>query len=248
MQKIQNDDANDILASDVIVVGEKPITVGGDFIWKNKTYYKNIAFGYLDNFFCRNNLAGKSFTISCWLKMKDSISNDRTDYEKKYIFSDTNNGNFIWWENSILYIKLHGQPLRSEPVNLLFKKDIYAANPEYAEKWFQHVLRYDREKCIVYYDITAIDQVRTMDPLYPQEVLDKISIKIPLQKIPNVGRLLNFSLVSMLARYDMKTLLYVDYFHCEVAALAIWKEFKDNAFLEDTYQYQRKIILNEMGD
>ena len=248
MQKIQNDDANDILASDVVVVGEKPITVGGEFIWKNKLYYKNIAFGYLDNFFCRNNLAVKSFTISCWLKMKDSISNDRIDYEKKYIFSDTNNGNFIWWENSILYIKLHGQPLRSEPVNLLFKKDIYASEPEYVEKWFQHVLRYDREKCIVYYDITAIDQLRTMDPLYPQEVLDKISIKIPLQNIPNVGRLLNFSLVSMLARYDMKTLLYVDYFHCEVAALAIWKEFKDNTFLEDTYQYQRKIILNEMGD
>ena len=248
MQKIQNDDINDILASDVVVVGEKPITVGGEFIWKNKLYYKNIAFGYLDNFFCRNNLAGKSFTISCWLKMKDSISNDRIDYEKKYIFSDTNNGNFIWWENSILYIKLHGQPLRSEPVNLLFKKDIYAAEPEYVEKWFQHVLRYDREKCIVYYDITAIDQLRTMDLLYPQEVLDKISIKIPLQNIPNVGRLLNFSLVSMLARYDMKTLLYVDYFHCEVAALAIWKEFKDNTFLEDTYQYQRKIILNEMGD
>lgn len=248
MQKIQNDDVNEILSSDVVVVGERPITVGGDFIWKNKVYYKNITFGYLDNFFCRNNLAGNSFTISCWLKMKDSISNDRTDYEKKYIFSDTNNGNFIWWENSILYIKLHGQPLRSEPVNLLFKKDIYAAEPVYAEKWFQHVLRYDREKCIVYYDITPIDQLRTMDPLYPVEVLDKISIKIPLQKIPNVGRLLNFSLVSMLARYDMKTLLYVDYFHCEVTALAIWKEFKNNAFMEDTYQYQRKIIINEMGD
>lgn len=248
MQKIQNNEANELLASDIMIVGEKPITVGGDFIWKNKVYYKNITFGYLDNFFCRNNLAGGSFTISCWLKMKDSVSNGKIDSEKKYIFSDTNNGNFIWWQDGILYIKLHGQPIRSEPVYLLFKKDIYSATPEYVEKWFNHAFRYDKENCIVYYDITCIDQNWTMDTKYPAHILDKISIKIPLQKIPNVGRLLSFSLVSMLARYDMKTLLYVDYFDSEIAALAIWNEFKDKTFMEDTFNYQRKIILNEMGD
>ena len=248
MQKIQNDEANDILSTDIVVVGEKPITVGGNFIWKNKTYYKNVSFGYLENFFCRNNLSGGSFTISFWLKMKDSISNAREDFTKKYIFSDTNNGNFIWWENGILYIQLHGQPLRAEPVYLLFKKDITQYNPEYIEKWFHHIFRYDKEKCIVYYDIQCIDQKYNMDINYPVGVLDKISIKIPLKNIPHVGRLLNFSLVSMLARYDMKKLIYTDNFDGEIAAISIWNVFNDNLFMDETYAYQKKIILNGMEE
>ena len=92
---IQNGKYNDLLKTQVTVVGERPISVGGDFIWKNKTYYKNVTFGYLDNFFCRDNLLGKPFTISFWLKQKDAASYGREEPQKKYIFSDINNGNFI---------------------------------------------------------------------------------------------------------------------------------------------------------
>lgn len=243
--KIQNNDLNSILQNDVVIVGEKPITVGGDFIWKNNVYYKNVTFGYLDNFFCRNNLSESSFTISCWLRMKDSITNGREDYIKKYIFSDTHNGNFIWLEKGMLNIQLFGQALIQEPVHLLFKDDINATNPVYVEKWFHHVFSYDKANAMVYYTIEAIDQKRNFDINYDALILNKTTISIPL-RLSSIGKKIKFSLVTMLGRYDVKTLKYTDFFDAEITALAIWNEYKDTNFIKSIFDYQRRIIINEM--
>lgn len=244
---IQDGKINELEQTKLTIVGERPISVGGDFIWKNSTYYKNITFGYLDNFFCRDNLKDKPFTISFWLKQKDSITNNREDFNKKYIISDTNNGNFIWLENDLLNIKLFNQPLRSEPVKLLFKEDIFSSEPIYVEKWFNHVFRYDRENAKVYYDIKPIDQNRNFDNNYDLDVLNDKKVVINLNNISGKGKVLDFSLVSMLARYDMKTLMYTEQFHSEITALAIWNEFKTDLFMENIYNYQKRIIINEMN-
>jgi hypothetical protein len=246
MAKIQDGKFNEILSEEITIVGERPISVGGDFIWKNKKYYKNVSFGYLENFFCRDNLAGESFTISCWLKLKKAEAYNREIFEKQYIFSDTHNGNFIWLEKDLLHIQLFGQYLRTEPVNLLFIKDLISVNPEYVEKWFQHIFRYDKSTANVYYTIRCIDQKRNFDESYNPSILDTITIKIPLKSTPKYGKKLNFSLVTMLARFDVEKLLYTDNFWCEIAALAIWKEFKDDSFMDSIYNYQRRIIINEM--
>lgn len=243
--KIQNNEFNSLLSTEVVVVGERPISVGGDFIWKNKTYYKNVTFGYLDNFFCRDNLSETSFSISFWLKMKDAISNERENFTKKYIFSDTHNGNFIWLEDNLLKIQLYGQPLRIEPVFLIFEKDMNVLNPEYIEKWFHHTFRYDKAKANVYYTIEAINQDRNFDINYDNNILNKIEIKIPLIST-SIGKKIKFSLVTMLARYDVKKLIYTDLFPAEIAALAIWREYKDHDFINSIYDYQKRIIINEM--
>ena len=243
--KIQEGKYNELLATEVTIIGEKPITVGGNFIWKKNNYYKNVSFGYLDNFFCRDNLKGNPFTISFWLRQKDSITNDREESTKKYIFSDTHNGNFIWVEDDLLYIKLYGQPIRTEPVKFIFKKNVSAIEPEFVEKWFHHVFRYDKSKSLVQYTIESIDQERNFDILYEPSVLFKKRINIsliPFNKKPSV---LNFSLVTMLGRYDVKKLDYMDFFHGEITALAIWKEYKDDNFMKSIYDYQRKIIISE---
>ena len=253
-QKIQDNNLNDLLATKVTIVGEKPIVVGGDFIWKNNVYYKNVSFGYLDNFFCRDNLSGASFTISFWLKMKDSITNGREDFQKKYIFSDTHNGNFIWYEEGELFLQFKDQLLYRVPVTLLFKKDMYNINSnDFVEKWFHHVFRYDSIKAKVYYSIECIDQKRNFDTHYDQFILDKTTVEIDLLPTKNKSRDLKFSLVTMLARYDVKKLDYTDYFHAEIAALAIWgrgnngtEGFKDNNYMKSVYDYQRKIIISEM--
>ena len=245
--KIQDGKINELEQTKLTVVGERPISVGGDFIWKNTTYYKNITFGYLDNFFCRDNLKDKSFTISFWLRQKDSLTNLRTDFTKKYIISDTNNGNFVWLEENVLYIQLFNQPLRSEPVYLLFKEDIYAAEPIYVEKWFNHVFRYDRDNAKVYYDIKPINDDRTFSDLYDWDVLSDKKVIIPLKNVTGKGKVIDFSLVTLLARYDMKTLMYTDQFHAEITALAIWTEFKSDSYLENMFNYQRRIIINEMN-
>ena len=245
---IQNGKYNDLLKTQVTVVGERPISVGGDFIWKNKTYYKNVTFGYLDNFFCRDNLLGKPFTISFWLKQKDAASYGREEPQKKYIFSDINNGNFIWYEDEILYIKLFGNTLRSEPVTMLFKKDVMATKPEFVEKWYHHTFRYDRINAKVYYTIECINQNRNFDINYSEFVLEKKEVLINLKNIEGRGKVLDFSLVSMLARYDVKKLKYVDQFPGEIAALAIWNEFKSNEYLNEIRDYQKIIIQNEMED
>ena len=247
-QLIQEGNLNELLATNVTIVGEKPITVGGNFIWKNNVYYKNVSFGYLENFFCRENLVGSSFTISFWLKQKDAITNNREDFSKKYIFSDTNNGNFIWLEKDLLNIKLLHQPLRTEPVRLLFVKDTLSTEPVYVEKWFHHVFRYDKVNAEVHYDIQCIDRVINFDQNYGSHVLDPLSIKIPLNNVPGIGKVMNYSLVTMLARYDVKKLDYTDNFWGEIAALAIWNEFKSNEYLAKTYDYQRRIIINEMSN
>ena len=247
-QIIQDGNLNELLATEVTIVGEKPITVGGNFIWKNNVYYKNVSFGYLENFFCRENLVGSSFTISFWLKQKDAVTNNRMDFNKKYIFSDTNNGNFIWLEEDKLNIQLLNQPLRTEPIRLLFTKDILSTQPEYVEKWYHHTFRYDRPNAMVYYDIKAIDQKRNFDENYDSHVLDPINIKIPINNVPGIGKVMDFSLVTMLARYDVKKLDYTDNFWGEIAALAIWNEFKTNEYLAKTYDYQRRIIINEMAN
>lgn len=246
MGKIQDGKFNEILSEEITIVGERPISVGGNFIWKNKKYYKNVSFGYLENFFCRDNLAGESFTISCWLKMKDAISHGREDFEKKYIFSDTHNGNFIWLEKDLLHIKLFGQFVRTEPVNLLFIKDLLATEVEFVEKWFQHIFSYDKSTGNVYYTIKCIDQTRNFDSSYFPDVLNDIKIKIPLKSTPKYGKKLHFSLVTMLARFDVEKLDYTDNFWSEIAALAIWKEYKNEDFINSVYDYQRRIIIDEM--
>lgn len=246
MLKIQDGKYNEILSNDVTIVGERPISVGGNFIWANKKYYKNVSFGHLENFFCRDNLSGESFTISFWLKMKDALTNNRIDYKKKYLFADTHNGNFIWVEDDLLYIQLFGQYLRSEPINLLFIKDLLASNPEYVEKWFHHTFRYDKSTATVWYTLTPIDQVRNFDSSYSPTCLDPITIKLPLKNTTKSGKKLNFSLVTMLARFDVEKLDYTDYFWGEIASLAIWKEFKSDDYLAKTYNYQKRIIVNEM--
>lgn len=245
-QKIQDNNLNDLLATKVTIVGEKPIVVGGDFVWKNKVYYKNVTFGYLDNFFCRDNLSGNSFTISFWLKQKDSVTNNRENFMKKYIFSDTHNGNFIWIEDDQIHLQFRNQLLVKEPITLLFKKNIYSTEPEYIEKWFNHVFRYDITRGKVFYTIEAIDQKRNFDNSYDPLILDKTNIEITLLPSKNTSRDLKFSLVTMLARYDVKKLDYTDYFHAEVAALAIWNSFKSNDYMKSIYNYQRKIITAEM--
>ena len=50
----------------------------------------------------------------------------------------------------------------------------------------------------------------------------------------------------MLARFDVEKLDYTDYFWGEIAALAIWKEFKNEEELTSLYNYQKRIIINEM--
>ena len=243
--KIQNNEINDLLTTEVIVVGDKPITVGGDFIWKNKNYYKNVTFAYLDNFFCRDNLSNSSFSISFWLKMKDAKTNNREDFDKKYIFSDTHNGNFIWLEDNALKIKFLHQPLRTEPVTLLFKENVNASEPVYVEKWFHHTFRYDKANAMVYYNIEAIDQKRNFDQNYDMDILSKVNIKIPIIN-SYIGKNIHFSLVSMLARYDVKQLVYTDLLFAEITALAIWNSYKDDNFMKTTYDYQKRIIINEM--
>lgn len=243
---LQEGKINELEQTKLTIVGERPISVNGDFIWKNNIYYKNVTFGYLDNFFCRDNLKDSSFTISFWLKQKDSITNSRVETSKKYIISDTNNGNFIWIEEDILYIKLYNQPLRSEPIKFIFKEDIYASEPTYVEKWFYHVFRYDRVNGKVYYNIKAIDQNRNFDSNYSPDILDDKKIVINLNNVTGKGRVMDFSLVSMLARYDMKTLMYMEQFHCEITALAIWKEYKQDDFILNNYSYQKRIIMDEM--
>ena len=245
-QKLQEGKYNELLSKEVTLVGERPISVGGDFIWKNNVYYKNVSFGYLENFFCRDNLSGESFTISFWLKQKDAVTNDREDFAKKYIFSDTHNGNFIWIEEDLIHIKLADQPIRIEPVKLMFIKDIFSATPEYVEKWFHHVFKYDKSTASVNYSITPIDQKRNFDSNYSATILDPINIKIPLKNIPGKGRILNFSLVTMLARYDVKRLDYTDNFYGEITALAIWNSLMTPEYLNGLYNYQRRIIINEM--
>ena len=245
-QKIQDNNLNELLATKVTIVGEKPIVVGGDFIWKNNVYYKNVSFGYLDNFFCRDNLSGNSFTISFWLKQKDSITNNRENFTKKYIFSDTHNGNFIWVEDDQIHIKFRNQLLVKEPITLLFKKNIYSTTPEYVEKWFHHVFRYDMIHGKVYYTIEAIDQKRNFDNSYDPLILAKTNISMTLLPTKTESRDLKFSLVTMLARYDVKKLDYTDYFHAEIAALAIWNSFKNDDYMKSIYNYQRKIIISEM--
>ena len=246
MAKIQDNKFNEILSNEVTIVGERPISVGGNFIWSNKKYYKNVSFGHLENFFCRDNLAGESFTISFWLKLKDAVSNNREDYKKKYIFSDTHTGNFIWIENDLLHIQLFGQYLRTEPVNLLFIKDLFAVKPEFVEKWYHHCFRYDKNTGVVYYNIKCIDQKRNFDPNYEAHILDDINIEIPLINTQKYGKKLHFSLVTMLARFDVEKLNYQDYCWAEITALAIWKEYKDDKFIKSIYDYQKRIIINEM--
>ena len=243
--KIQNGEINSLLSNEVVVVGEKPITVLGDFIWKNNVYYKNVTFGYLDNFFCRDNLSESSFTISFWLKIKDSVTNGKEDFKKKYIFADINNGNFIWLEDEELKIQLFGQPLRIEPVKLLFKKDMSVDNPVYVEKWFHHVFKYDKANATVYYTINAIDRKRNFDINYDSLILEPKEVKIPLIN-SSIGKKIKFSLVTMLARYDVKSLKYTDFVDAEIAAIAIWKEYKDESFINTIYDYQKRIIINEM--
>ena len=245
-QKIQDNNLNELLATKVTIVGEKPIVVGGDFTWNNKVYYKNVTFGYLDNFFCRDNLSGDNFTISFWLKQKDSVTNNRENFKKKYIFSDTHNGNFIWIEDDQIHIKFRNQLLVKEPITLLFKEDISSVKPKYVEKWFHHVFRYHKAKAKVYYTIEAIDQKRNFDNRYDLHILDKTNIEITLLPSKEHSRDLNFSLVTMLARYDVKKLEYTDYCHAEIAALAIWNKFKDNDYMKSIYNYQRKIIISDM--
>ena len=242
-KKIQDGKFNELLSSEVTIVGEKPISVGGDFIWKNNVYYKNVSFGYLENFFCRDNLAGESFTISFWLKQKDAITNLRENFNKKYIFSDTNFGNFIWLEDDLLKIQLFNQPLRIEPIKLLFTKDITSVEPEYIEKWFHHVFKFDKADATVYYTINCIDRKRNFDQNYSIDILEPKTIKIPL-----IGKekVLDFSLVTMLARYDVKKLDYTDNFFGEITALSIWNKFLPLSKIESLYDYQRRIIINEM--
>ena len=79
-------------------------------------------------------------------------------------------------------------------------------------------------------------------------VLEKKEVLINLKNIEGRGRILDFSLVSMLARYDVKKLKYVDQFPGEIAALAIWNEFKSNEYLNEIRDYQKIIIQNEMED
>ena len=52
----------------------------------------------------------------------------------------------------------------------------------------------------------------------------------------------------MLAGCDVKKLKYVDHFPGEIAALAIWNEFKSNEYLNEIRDYQKIIIQNEMED
>ena len=98
----------------------------------------------------------------------------------------------------------------------------------------------------VFYTIEAIDQKRNFDNSYDPLILDKTNIEITLLPSKNTSRDLKFSLVTMLARYDVKKLDYTDYFHAEVAALAIWNSFKSNDYMKSIYNYQRKIITAEM--
>lgn len=245
-QMIQDGKYNELLKTQITIIGERPISVGGDFIWNNKKYYKNMSFGYLDNFFCRDNLKGHPFTISFWLKQKDSLSNGRSDSNKKYIIVDNHNGNFVWYEDGLLNIKLFDNPLRSEPCTLLFKENINDIDPKYVEKWFHHTFRYDKINSIVYYNIVCIDNKRNFDINYDQFILDNKEIKIPLVSREGRGKVLDFSLVSMLSRYDVKKLKYDEQFDCEISSLAIWNEFKDNNYLNNLRDYQRRIIQNEM--
>ena len=231
----------------ITIVGERPISVGGDFTWKNNAYYKNVSFGHLENFFCRDNLKGKPFTISFWLKEKNPEQYNKKRYNKMFIISDTHNGNFIWLEDGHLKIQLRNQPLYEEPVNLLFRKDIFQAeNPEYVEKWFHHVFRYDIVNSTLYYTIECIDNVRNFDSNYADWVLNKRTVKIPLKMVPGRGKVVDFSLVTMLATFDTDIMNYKDIFSGEIAALAIWNEFLDNHRLETVYKYQKRIIQNEV--
>ena len=230
----------------ITIVGERPISVGGEFSWKNNAYYKNVSFGHLENFFCRDNLKGKPFTISFWLREKNPEQYNKTRYEKMFIISDTHNGNFIWLEDGHLKIQLKNQPLFEEPVNLLFKKDIFAFTPEYVEKWFHHVFRYDIVNSTLYYTIECIDNNHNFDPNYAEWILNKRTVKIPLRNVPGRGKLIDFSLVTMLATFDTDKMAYKDIFSGEIAALAIWNEFIDNPRLETVYKYQKRIIQNEV--
>ena len=131
---------------------------------------------------------------------------------------------------------------------MLFKKDVMATKPEFVEKWYHHTFRYDRINSKVIYTIECINQNRNFDINYSEFVLDKKEIIINLKNIEGKGKVLDFSLVSMLARYDVKELKYVDLFPGEIAALAIWNEFKSNEFIEEIRDYQKIIIQNEMED
>lgn len=230
----------------ITVVGERPISVGGDFSWKNNVYYKNVSFGYLENFFCRDNLKGKPFTISCWLREKNPETYNKTRWDKMYIFSDTNNGNFIWMEDSKIHFKFKNQVEFDQPLTTLFKKNIFSTENDYVEKWFHHVFRYDINNAMMYYSIECIDQERNFDPNYNLSILEKKEIDFSIKFVNGVGRMVDFSLVSMLARYDMERLKYVDRYSGEIAALAIWNTFLTNKEVDDVYLYQKRIIQNEV--
>ncbi len=60
---------------------------------KSNAYYQ-VLDGMMDNFFCKENLVGKNFTISFWLWNKGNLLG------RHMIISDDINHNYIYWDNT----------------------------------------------------------------------------------------------------------------------------------------------------
>ena len=180
--------------------------------------------------------------------------------EKQYIFSDSHNGNYIWYNDveKEIYFKFHGRPEAKYPCMLSYTSNLIDG-VEDRFKWFQHIFRYNKNKRRVEYWILPasthrdasiydpdgndiIDTDGSVDINYPDDFIKTYKWVLPIEPLSqSVG--LDFSLVTLLARFSGKERRNVDNFWSEVTALAIWPEYKDDKYINDLHDYQRLLIV-----
>jgi len=71
-------------------------------IIRNEFY--QVMHGYMDNFFCKDNLGDKDFTISLWI-----YNLSRTGEGRQYIISDDVNNNYIYYFENQIVMDFNGQ-------------------------------------------------------------------------------------------------------------------------------------------
>lgn len=226
----------------VKIIGNKPITCYGNYQWEENNYYKSVSYACLENFFCRDNLLGKPFTLNFWLR---KLPEDKfhVESDNQYILSDTNNGNFIWWnkQEKTINIKLQGHDVTSRKFDFTHYTNLNLDKPD-LNYWFFNTVQYDVINSKFIYSVKFItDDVSELDPNYNLVSMPELNFEINLKYRDGFGKSINFSLVTMLARFARED-YHTDFFFSEVFAICILNKVQSDEERLEMFNYQKEII------
>lgn len=171
----------------------------------NNTFKQCLINSFITNFFCKESIKNKSFTMSFWLKRFDNEL-IVTNKERMVLISDTKYFNTIYYNNV------------DNSINLEFAEN-YNIKLGYSislDTWYQFVMKFDH--------------ISNTLSLYLNNINNSVTTLIYKQKLP---KQFNFNLISLLAEFDFTKKDFTNYFVCAIGNMILdLKVIKDDILLK----------------